>query len=455
MFSCNECGMHYTKWIGKCGGCGNWNSIIEEKGNASDVSSFFSKKKQPSRLKKSNNALELISIKDIKGKNEDRIKSGISELDRVLGGGFVEGATILIGGDPGIGKSTLLLQVLHNLGKKYKCVYISGEESANQISMRSRRLQIEDVNFKVAINGCVEKIISSLVKEKEVNFLVVDSIQTMYLDALESSPGSISQIKASTYELMNYCKSIGIVMLLVGHVTKEGQIAGPKLLEHMVDVMLYFDGENNNYFRILRGMKNRFGAANEIGIFQMSSTGLTGVSNPSEIFLSEISEDIQGRIAFASFEGTRSMLLEIESLTSHSFIPNPRRTTIGWDNNRLNMILAILSSKCGLNFSDKDVYLSILGGIKTQDPAADLAVCISLKSAIEKTTIPKQTIAIGEVSLSGQVRSVFQIEQRVKEAIKLGFKNIIIPKKSVKITNKNVNIIEIGKVTELKKELGF
>lgn len=427
MFSCTECGMSYTKWIGKCGGCGNWNTIIEE---IDGEVAFFGKKKS-TKTKKSD-TINLVSISSIKAKDEERILSGISELDRVLGGGFVKGAAILIGGDPGIGKSTLLLQVVQSLSLKHACVYVTGEESVNQVSMRAKRLNMKNLDFKIAASGCVEKIISSLSAETSVEFVVVDSIQTMYLEALESQPGSVSQIKAATYELMNYCKSRNIVMMLVGHVTKDGQVAGPKLLEHMVDVMLYFDGENNNYFRILRGIKNRFGAANEIGIFQMTQNGLEGVKNPSEIFLSQQKEDIQGRIAFASFEGTRSVLLEIESLTSPSFIPNPRRTTVGWDNNRLNMMLAILSAKTNLNFSDKDVYLSLLGGMKTLDPAADLAVCISLTSSLKKTKIPKGSFAIGEVSLSGQVRTVFQIEQRVKEAIKLGFTRLILPKGSVK-----------------------
>jgi len=455
MFSCLDCGMNYAKWTGKCTACGQWNTIHEEKGSAENVASFFGKSKKISLKNDGKNSkkLELQIVANVDAKNEERILSKISEFDRVLGGGFVHGSGILLGGEPGIGKSTLLLQCVYNLTKEgHKCVYISGEESINQISIRSNRLGMKDFSALIASCGCIETILKTVESESDVKFLIIDSIQTMYLEALESNPGSVAQIRASAYELMNYCKSRGIVVILVGHVTKDGQIAGPKLLEHMVDVMLYFEGENNNYFRILRGMKNRFGTTNEIGIFEMIESGLKEVSNPSEIFLSNSMEDIQGRIAFSIFEGTRSVLLELESLATPSFIPNPRRTTIGWDNNRLNMILAILASKCGLNFSDKDVYLSVLGGLKTQDAAADLAVCLSLQSAIKKTAIKSRTIAIGEVSLSGQVRAVFQMESRIKEAIKLGFKTIILPKNSVKnITFKDVEIIEINKIEEISK----
>ena len=450
MYSCTECGMSYTKWVGKCGGCGNWNTLVEETESAP---SFFGKKAQ--KKSKSSESLKLLDISEIESKTEDRIQSNLPELDMVLGGGFVKGSTVLIGGDPGIGKSTLLIQTVQNLSDRYKCVYVTGEESLNQVAMRAKRLGgNKESSFKISCGGCVEKIIKTIEAE-QVDFLIIDSIQTMYLEAIESQPGSVSQLKAATYELMNYCKSREIILILVGHVTKDGQLAGPKLLEHMVDVMLYFDGENNNHFRILRGIKNRFGAANEMGIFQMSDSGLRCITNPSEIFLSTTKDDIQGRIAFATLEGSRSVLLEIETLTSPSFIPNPRRTTVGWDNNRLNMMIAILSAKCGLNFSDKDVYLSILGGMKTSDPAADLAVCISLVSSLKKEKILQSTIAIGEMSLSGEIRTVFQIERRVSEAIKLGFKNIIIPQGSLKIKPKDAEITEIKSVSGILKVLGI
>ncbi|QED23800.1 DNA repair protein RadA [Candidatus Deianiraea vastatrix] len=447
MFSCVECGMNYAKWTGKCTACNSWNTIHEEKGDASEVSSFFGKQKKNSS-KKTSDALKLSEISSIAAGDHNRISSNISELDRVLGGGFVAGSGILISGEPGIGKSTLLLQCAYNTSKAgMKTVYISGEESVGQISMRAKRLGMENFPALVASSGCVEKILKTVSEAGDVKFLIIDSIQTMYLEALESNPGSVAQIRAAAYELLNYCKMQDIVMILVGHITKDGQVAGPKLLEHMVDVMLYFDGENNNYFRILRGIKNRFGATNEIGIFQMVQNGLEPVSNPSEIFLSSSKEDIQGRIAFSTFEGTRPVLLELESLVTPSFIPNPRRTTVGWDNNRLSMILAVLCAKCNMNFSDKDVYLSVLGGLKTQDPSADLAVCLSLKSAISKKPIKAKTIAIGEVSLSGQVRPVFQIELRIKEAIKLGFSEIYIPKGSFKDKKPDgVLIVEIDKI---------
>lgn len=444
--------MNYSKWIGKCTACGEWNSIHEEKGEAGATTAFFGKQ---SKKAKSSKTLELQSVAQIKIEDETRIQSGIIELDRVLGGGFVLGSGILIGGDPGIGKSTLLLQVVYNLSQNgQKCVYISGEESVSQISLRAKRLGMENFAGFIASSGCVETIIKTLEATGGTKFLVIDSIQTMYLEVLESNPGSVAQIKASAFELLNYCKSTGVVMILVGHVTKDGQIAGPKLLEHMVDVMLYFDGENNNHFRILRAIKNRFGATNEIGIFEMRSQGLECITNPSEIFLSNSVGNVEGRMTFATFEGTRSVLLEVESLVTRSFIPNPRRTTIGWDNNRLNMLLAVLSAKCGLNFSDKDVYLSVLGGFKTQDPAADLAVCLSLISAIKQKKVESGVIAIGEISLSGNIRNVFQLESRVKEAIKLGFHTIYIPKAKQKITDKSAQIIELEHIEELVKIFG-
>lgn len=450
MFSCINCGMNYSKWIGKCTACGEWNSIHEEKGETNDNSQFFTKQ---SKQSKGNKKLNLQNISEISGADEPRIQSGIEELDRVLGGGFVLGSGILIGGEPGIGKSTLLLQTIYHLSQNgQKCIYISGEESASQISLRAKRLGMENFSSLIASSGCVDTILRTIENESDVKILVIDSIQTMYLEALESNPGSVAQIRSSAFELLNYCKVKGIILILVGHVTKDGQIAGPKLLEHMVDVMLYFDSDNNNNFRILRSIKNRFGATNEIGIFDMKSSGLECVENPSEIFLSHNKEPIEGRMAFATFEGTRAVLLEVESLVTRSFIPNPRRTTIGWDNNRLNMILAVMTAKCGVNFSDKDVYLSILGGFKTQDPAADLAVCMSIFSALNGIKKPSGMIAIGEISLSGQIRSVFQLEARVKEAIKLGFNTIYIPKVKHNIDNNDVKIIEIENIREIQNK---
>jgi DNA repair protein RadA/Sms len=454
-YFCENCGAKYTKWLGKCQSCNTWDCIHEESassfGNPSGLSIGKSSIKSSGLDISEKIEIETLNAESV---NEvDRLKIGIEEFDRVLGGGFVYGSAILIGGDPGIGKSTLLMQVVLAISSKAKkCLYVSSEESVNQINIRAKRLGlIGKSDISVVSTGMIDGVISSINKNNKPDVIVLDSIQGMYLKNIESNPGSVTQIRSSAYEMINFCKAHNIVLVLIGHVTKDGTVAGPKLLEHMVDAMLYFEGDNNNYFRIIRSIKNRFGAANEIGIFTMTSSGLEEVKNPSAVFLSPESENISGKASFCTVEGTRPMILELESLVSKSFIPNPRRVSIGCDSNRVSMITAVLSTKYNLPLGDKDLYISILGGLKTNDPGVDLAIAVSIISAFTGKSVKEGTISIGEISLSGKIRSVSQIDIRINEAIKLGFKNIIIPKSMIGDVHsgRGVNIIGISNINEI------
>ncbi len=458
-YSCQSCGSVHFKWAGKCPDCGAWNSLVEEfaEGGASHFSRISDDKK--TAKKSDGKKIELVKLN---GEAQDfpRVKVGINELDRVLGGGLVQGSVVLIGGDPGIGKSTLLLQTAESLAKKKNhVIYISGEESVDQVRLRAKRMGINQDSIELASTTNVGEIISSISSQKSPTIVIVDSIQTMFLEELSSAPGTVSQVRAAAGELTIFAKKNNITLLIVSHVTKDGQIAGPKVLEHMVDTVLYFEGEKDLHFRILRAQKNRFGAANEIGVFEMNEIGLSEVSNPSELFLTSYERETSGSIVFAGVEGSRPILVEIQALVSPSFMPTPRRAVVGWDVNRLAMIIAVLSNRFGLSLFDKEVYLNVVGGLKIEETAADLAVACALISAARDIALPSNTIAIGEIGLSGEVRMVSNLEGRLKEAAKLGFKNCLIPKANEK--NKNfaslkkslpeINLHLVGHVRDLAK----
>ena len=433
-FSCQSCGAIHFKWAGKCPDCNAWNSMVEEfeDGGGSHFTRILDDKKSK------NSDSKKIELVQLTGKAQDfpRIKTTINELDRVLGGGLVQGSVVLIGGDPGIGKSTLLLQTAESLASgKNQVIYISGEESIDQIRLRAQRMGVKQDSIQLAATTNVAEIINSIDAKNLPTIVIIDSIQTMFIDELSSAPGTVSQVRAAAGELTIFAKKNNITLLIVSHVTKDGQIAGPKVLEHMVDTVLYFEGEKDLHFRILRAIKNRFGAANEIGVFEMNDVGLSEVSNPSELFLTSYDRETSGSIVFAGVEGTRPILVEIQALVSPSFIPTPRRAVVGWDSNRLAMIIAVLNSRFGQNLFDKEVYLNIVGGLKIEETAADLAVACALISAVRDIALPSSTIAIGEIGLSGEVRMVSNLEGRLKEAAKLGFKNCLIPKANEK--NKN------------------
>lgn len=405
--------------MGRCEACGGWNTLTEEI-TASKTSQF-------SKKVKSGRKIEFSSLQG-EDKNYQRIKSGTAEFDRVTGGGLVPGSVILIGGDPGIGKSTLLLQIVAQLSRHTSCAYISGEESMEQIRLRARRLKVEDAPVELASATNVSDIIASIDREDGPKVVVADSVQTLYMEMIESSPGTVSQVRASAHELIRVAKARGFVLFLVGHVTKEGTIAGPRVLEHMVDTVLYFEGERGHHFRILRTVKNRFGATDEIGVFSMTELGLQEVSNPSALFLSERRGDVSGSAVFAGMEGTRPVLVEIQALVNPTNFGTARRNVIGWDAGRLSMLAAVLESRFGVPLSGYDIYLNIAGGIRVTEPAADLAVVAALTSALTGRPIAADSVLFGEVGLSGEVRSVSQIDQRLKEAAKLGFKHAFLPK---------------------------
>lgn len=398
--------------------------------------SHFTRISEDKKTKKSDGKkIELVQLTG-EAQNFPRVKTNIGELDRVLGGGLVQGSVVLIGGDPGIGKSTLLLQTAEMLAEGgNQVIYISGEESIDQIRLRANRMGVKQDSIQLAATTNVADIVNSVENKGAPTIIIIDSIQTMFLDELSSAPGTVSQVRAAAGELTIFAKKNNITLLIVSHVTKDGQIAGPKVLEHMVDTVLYFEGEKDLHFRILRSIKNRFGAANEIGVFEMNEIGLSEVSNPSELFLTSYDRETSGSIVFAGVEGTRPILVEIQALVSPSFIPTPRRAVVGWDTNRLAMVIAVLNSRFGQNLFDKEVYLNIVGGLKVEETAADLAVACALISAARDIALPSSTIAIGEIGLSGEVRMVSNLEGRLKEAAKLGFKNCLVPKANEK--NKN------------------
>ncbi len=416
-YSCQSCGAVQPKWTGRCEACGAWNALIEE----------VPAEQTPKGLgRRRGRRVEFASLDgDIVA--TPRFVTGIGEFDRVTGGGLVPGSALLIGGDPGIGKSTVLLQVSAALSANARCAYISGEEAIDQMRLRADRLGLRGAPVHLAAATSVRDIAASLDTPDGPEIVVVDSVQTLYLDSLELAPGTVSQVRASAQELIRLAKRRGFVLLLVGHVTKEGMIAGPRVLEHMVDTVLYFEGERGHQFRILRAVKNCFGATDEIGVFEMTDGGLKEVINPSSLFLAERDSDVAGACVFAGMEGSRPVLVEIQSLIAPSSLGTPRRAVVGWDSGRLAMIMAVLEARCGLSFGAADVYLNVAGGLRIGEPAADLAVAAALASSANDKAMPAETVVFGEIGLSGEVRAVARAGARLKEAAKLGFSHAIVP----------------------------
>ena len=418
-FTCTACGTAHRKWIGRCEACGAWNSIVEEAPLSEGPKSLGGKGRSIALTDLATNAAA-----------PPRAASGIAEFDRVLGGGLVPASAILVGGDPGIGKSTLLLQATAAFARKgVACMYISGEEATAQVQMRAQRLGLTDAKVALGAETNLRDILTTLDTHRP-GLVVIDSIQTMWLDTVDSAPGSVSQVRAASHELVTFAKKRGVSVILVGHVTKDGQIAGPRVVEHMVDTVLYFEGERGHQFRILRAVKNRFGPADEIGVFEMTGDGLAEVTNPSALFLSDREKATPGSAVFAGIEGTRPVLTEIQALIAPSTLGTPRRTVVGIDGGRLSTILAVLEARCGISFAGLDVFLNVAGGMRVSEPAADLAVAGAILSAREDVAIPPDMVLFGEISLSGALRPVGQTENRLKEASKLGFTQAIAPSRS-------------------------
>jgi len=427
-FICSACGAAHRKWIGKCEACGGWNTIVEEAPLSTGPKSLGGKGK----------SIPLTDLATLEAPTP-RASSGIDELDRVLGGGLVPASAILVGGDPGIGKSTLLLQAAASFARRGTSVmYISGEEAAAQVRMRAQRLGLTDAKVALGAETNLRDILTTLDVHRPA-LCVIDSIQTMWLDTIEAAPGSVSQVRASAHELVTFAKKRGVSVILVGHVTKDGQIAGPRVVEHMVDTVLYFEGERGHQFRILRAVKNRFGPADEIGVFEMTGDGLQQVGNPSALFLSDRGTATPGSAVFAGIEGTRPVLTEIQALVAPSPLGTPRRTVVGLDGGRLSTILAVLEARCGISFAGLDVFVNVAGGMRVSEPAADLAVAGAILSAREDVAIPPDMVLFGEISLSGALRPVTQTENRLKEASKLGFTQAIAPARS-----------KMGQATEMR-----
>jgi DNA repair protein RadA/Sms len=419
-YVCQECGSVASRWQGQCEDCSAWNTLIEEAG-----ATVFEMKHH---LQTGGRAMVLAGL-DTDIKLPDRASTGIAEFDRALGGGLVAGSATLLGGDPGIGKSTLLLQAAANLARRgLDVAYISGEEAVDQVRLRARRLGLGDAPVQLAAATSVRDILTTLGQSKPPALVVIDSIQTMHSDQIEGAPGTVSQVRASAQELIRFAKERGTALMLVGHVTKDGSIAGPRVLEHMVDTVLAFEGERSHQYRILRANKNRFGGTDEIGVFAMAEEGLCEVGNPSALFLTDRAEQVTGATVFPALEGTRPVLVEIQALTVRlSSGATPRRAVVGWDSGRLAMILAVLEARCGLSFSTCEVYLNIAGGYRITDPAADMAVAAALVSALSERTLPSDMVLFGEVSLSGEVRPVAHGGLRLKESAKLGFNQAMVP----------------------------
>lgn len=439
-YVCSSCGAVYSKWQGKCDECGGWNTIEQSTAVSSGAPKGLSGAKG-----------DTVPLVDLKKRATDspRVMTGIAELDRALGGGLVPGSAILIGGDPGIGKSTLLLQALADMASAGKnAVYFSGEEATAQVQMRALRLGRDQAPLKLGAATSLRDILTTLDSGALPDVVVIDSIQTLYADHVESAPGTVSQVRTCAHELISFAKRRGTIMIIVGHVTKDGQIAGPRLLEHMVDTVLYFEGDRSHQFRILRAVKNRFGGTDEIGVFEMTSDGLQEVSNPSELFLSDRTRAEPGSAVFAGVEGSRPLLVEIQALVARSSAANPRRAVVGWDSGRLSMVLAVLDARAGLGLAGCDVYLNVAGGLKITEPAADLAVASALISSLSGMPVPDETVIFGEISLSGHIRSVSQTDARLKEALKLGFSRAILPENK-KLVSKGILCDTPARVSDL------
>ena len=433
IFVCSNCGYESSKWLGKCPACNEWNTFYEEK----DVTKSGTKEKRKERS-------EAIQLNKVEKKETSRIKTGIEELDRVLGGGFVYGSLTLLGGEPGIGKSTLILQICENIKVDGKILYISGEESAEQIKIRADRLNISRDDIMFLSETDIDNVEASIEK-MEPKFVIIDSIQTMYSEEITSTSGSVSQVREVTARVMKMCKQKSVTTIIIGHVTKDGNIAGPRVLEHMVDTVLYLEGERYFSYRILRGVKNRFGSTNEIGMFEMQNEGLVEIKDPSSVLISNKENDnATGTIVVVSMEGTRPLLLELQALVTQSVFGMPRRNAIGIDYNRLTLLAAVLEKRVRVTLGNQDIYLNIAGGIKVNEPAIDLGICLSVISSLKNLPISHDLIAIGEVGLTGEVRSVNMIEKRIREAEKLGYKTCIIPESNKKLLKEKYKLDIIG-----------
>ncbi len=417
-YICSECGYSSPKWYGKCPGCGEWNTmneeIVEKRSASTQTSRSVSAHSKP------------VSINEIDADDEQRYKTGSTELDRVLGGGIVKGSLVLLGGDPGIGKSTILLQICEKLGQALNILYVSGEESKRQLKLRAERLDVNNANISIMTETDIEIIIEQIKSDKP-DIVMIDSIQTMNLSSLNSSPGSVTQVRECTNALMYTAKGMDIPIMVVGHVNKEGSIAGPKVLEHIVDTVLYFEGDRQMSYRILRAVKNRFGSTNEIGVFQMTDKGLSEVENPSMMLISGRPHNVSGTCVACTIEGSRPILAEIQALVTNSGYGNPRRMATGYDYNRLALIIAVLEKRAGYYFSNSDTYINVVGGLRLDEPAVDLSVAMSLISSLKDEAIPENVLAFGEIGLGGEIRSVANAQARVNEASRLGFTKIILP----------------------------
>lgn len=438
-YACRECGASSAKWAGQCPDCGEWNTFTEVVINGA-----------PSRFQNYSGSSEsaVISLSSITVTNEVRIETGLTELDRVLGGGLVTGSVILIGGDPGIGKSTILLQAFSHLSKQHKVLYVTGEESLQQVKLRAQRLGLENLAINLLTETNIETIIS-VAQQDPPAFMVLDSIQTMYTAQIQSAPGSITQVRESTAHLVRFAKQTGTAIFLVGHVTKDGTIAGPKVLEHMVDTVLYFEGDPDGRFRMLRAVKNRFGAVNELGIFAMTDKGLKEVNNPSAIFLSRSEVPVCGSVVMVTWEGSRPMLVEIQALVDESHLGNPRRVTVGLEQNRLALILAVLNRHAGVITYNQDIFVNVVGGVRVTETGIDLAAALAVVSSLKNKPLPVNLVVFGEIGLSGEIRPVQSGQDRLKEAVKLGFTQAIVakanaPKKAIA----GLEVIAVQKLSE-------
>ena len=446
VFVCNNCGYESGKWLGKCPACNEWNTFVEEKVINLKASSGSGKKE----------SAEVVKLNEVVKKESTRIKTNIGELDRVLGGGFVNGSLTLLGGEPGIGKSTIILQICQSINVDGNILYVSGEESAEQIKLRADRLNIKKDNLLFLAETDID-LVEAAIEKTNAKFVIIDSIQTMYSEEITSAPGSVSQVRDITAKVMKMCKQKEITTIIIGHVTKDGNIAGPRVLEHMVDTVLYLEGERYFSYRILRGVKNRFGSTNEIGMFEMQNEGLVEIINPSKILISERDENQAGSVIVTSLEGTRSLMLELQALTTPSVFGLPRRNSIGIDYNRVTLLVAVLEKKAGMNLGSQDIYLNVVGGMKLSEPATDLGVVLAIASSFKNISIKEDVIAIGEVGLTGEVRAVNMIEKRIKEAEKMGYKTCIIPESNKKLLKEKFKLDIIGakNIVDAMKYLGL
>ncbi len=446
IFVCNECGYESAKWMGKCPACNSWNTFFEEK-----ISTKVESGKREKKIQEAPKPLN-----SFVGQDAQRTSTGYAELDRVLGGGLVKGSLVLVGGEPGIGKSTLILQLCDKVKGEGKVLYVSGEESAEQIKLRADRLNIKNDDILFLGETDID-IIDQNIEELNPKLVIIDSMQTMYSEEISSAPGSVSQVREITSRIMKICKSRKITTIIIGHVTKDGNIAGPRVLEHMVDTVLYIEGERYFSYRMIRGVKNRFGSTNEVGMFEMQEKGMVEITNPSSILISEREDNPSGSVVVATVEGTRPLLVELQALVTQSVFGLPRRTANGIDYNRLTLLVAVMEKKAGFMLGNQDVYLNVVGGIKVNEPALDLGIILATASSFKNVSIPKGVIALGEVGLTGEVRTINMMEKRLKEAERLGFKKCIIPENNKKLLKESykLDIIGVKNINEAMKAIGL